>query len=750
MSAKETPRPGQAQARPATGPSALSQPAFDDPRIVQALEEYLEALEAGNKPHRQRFLARHPEIAKALAECLDGMEALHPAPAASQPAAGSELQAHSPLGDFRIVREIGRGGMGVVYEAVQLSLGRRVALKVLPFAGALDAKQLQRFKNEAAAAAHLHHTNIVPVYAVGNDRGVHFYAMQLIEGQDLATLIEDMRCRDGLGTSAAGSPSAAESSGSPSSPGRPDAETQSLLGAELSTQRSEHSKEFFRTAARLLVQAAQALDYAHKLDVVHRDIKPANLLVDNRGTVWITDFGLAQFHTENGLTQSGDLLGTVRYMSPEQAGGQRALIDHRTDIYSLGATLYELLTLQPIFDGADRRSLLQQIMNEEPRPPRSIDRSIPPELETIVLKAVRKAPAERYATAHELADDLQRFLEDRPIQARRPSLLDKATKWTRRHKGVVASAVAALVLSVLGLATATVLTARAYDRERQKAMEATIQRARAEENFLQARRAVDQFAQISEEELAGNPFLEGPRRRLLEAALVYYQDFLDQRRDDPSTRKELEASREKVKTILGELTVLMGASHFALLQQESVQDDIALSESQRQVVARLDQKWHEAFREFSRVGSDEREHRRLVLAREQEAEVERLLTPLQLARFKQIVVQNQGPAAFRDPEIVAALNLSAGQRERIRAIQADAFFDGPDPLYPPGGGPRRGPRGPREPPRRSHESSQRAAMEQIEALLTTEQRKRWKELIGKPMEGPLWPPPPNSFRPPPH
>src|SRR5262249_37730399 len=152
----------------------------------------------------------------------------------------------------------------------------------------------------------------------------------------------------------------------------PAADTRPELVAQLSTQRSGRPAEFFRTVARLAAQAAEGLDYAHGLGVVHRDVKPANLLIDGRGNVWLTDFGLAHVHADTGLTQTGDLVGTLRYMSPEQAGGQHVLVDHRTDVYALGATLYELLTLRPIFDGADQRTLLHQILHTEPRPPRAL------------------------------------------------------------------------------------------------------------------------------------------------------------------------------------------------------------------------------------------------------------------------------------------------------------------------------------------------------------------------------------------
>jgi tetratricopeptide (TPR) repeat protein len=204
--------------------------------------------------------------------------------------------------------------------------------------------------------------------------------------------------------------------------------------------------------AQLGVQAAEALDYAHQLGVVHRDIKPGNLMVDGRGQVWVTDFGLAQFRDgETGLTLTGDVVGTLRYMSPEQALARRAVIDHRTDVYSLGATLYELLTLQPAFPGEDRQELLRQIASDEPRPLRKLNRAVPAELETVLHKALAKDPAERYATAQELADDLRRYLEDRPVQARRPPLFTRLRRWCRRHRQLTtAGAVLALAGLVLG------------------------------------------------------------------------------------------------------------------------------------------------------------------------------------------------------------------------------------------------------------------------------------------------------------
>jgi serine/threonine protein kinase/WD40 repeat protein len=434
--------------------------AVDDPRVIAAVEEYLAALEAGLRPNRQQFLARHPqEIAQALAECLDGLEMVQSAGAGLQPRpVGAPPQV---LGDFRLVREVGRGGMGVVYEAEQISLQRRVALKILSAAGGLDDRQLQRFRTEAQAAGALHHPNIAPVYAVGSEQGVHYYAMQFIDGPSLAAVIAGRRRQADLspripighyGLSAR--PAADVADRGSKIEDRNESAVLDLRSA-IRDPRFPHlpdGREFWQTAARLGIEAAEALDHAHQQGIVHRDIKPANLLLDDHGRLWVVDFGLARLPTDAGLTMTGDLVGTLRYMSPEQALAKRAVVDHRTDVYSLGATLYELVTLTPAFPGNDRPDVLRRIADEEPPAPRRLDRAIPVDLETIVLKAMAKAPTERYATAQELADDLRRFLEDQPILARRPSPAQRARRWARRHQGLVVSVVAAAVVLVVGLA----------------------------------------------------------------------------------------------------------------------------------------------------------------------------------------------------------------------------------------------------------------------------------------------------------
>jgi serine/threonine protein kinase/tetratricopeptide (TPR) repeat protein len=456
--------------------------------LDEILTAYLKAVDAGQPPDRGTLLARHPELAADLERFFADQDAMARwAEPLGEPDA-SPLGESLPeaLGDFRILREVGRGGMGIVYEAEQRSLGRRVALKVLPLAGTLDARQLQRFQNEARAAACLHHNNIVPVYFVGSERGVPFYAMQYIDGRTLAEVIRQLRQ-----PAAAAPASAAEERTAAFTPAggvaSPAAATEAVgRQATLATGSAALGREHCRTVARLGVQAAEALDHAHQAGVVHRDIKPANLMLDGRDNLWVTDFGLAHVQTEASLTMTGDLVGTLRYMSPEQALAKRVAIDHRTDVYSLGVTLYELLTLQPAFGGKDRQELLRQIAFDEPKSPRRLNKAIPAELETIVLKAMAKNPTERYATAQELADDLRRYLDDKPIRARRPTLGQRLGRWSRRHQALVRSAAVVLLLAVVGLAASTVLIGRAL-KAKEAALEGEAQqRQLAEEKAAEA------------------------------------------------------------------------------------------------------------------------------------------------------------------------------------------------------------------------------------------------------------------------
>jgi tetratricopeptide (TPR) repeat protein len=285
----------------------------------------------------------------------------------------------------------------------------------------------------------------------------------------------------------------------------------------------------------MIAHAADALEHAHSLGIVHRDVKPGNLILDNSGHLWVTDFGLARFGSDADLTMTGDLLGTLRYMSPEQALAKHGLVDHRTDVYSLGATLYELLTLRPAMDGADKQEILRKIAFEEPRPPRSLDRTIPAELETIALKALAKEPADRYATAAELASDLRRWLDDLTIKARPPGLQQRVAKWARRHPGVTATAAISGAL-VLGLATAGLALNNALmKQERMRTRDALDRTQTALDLAFQS--ANRMLFDISDA-VADAPGLEETQRKVVQSAVSIYEGLGDYKGNAPEVERD--------------------------------------------------------------------------------------------------------------------------------------------------------------------------------------------------------------------
>jgi serine/threonine protein kinase/Tfp pilus assembly protein PilF len=409
------------------------------------------------------------------------------------------------LGDFEIVREIGRGGMGVVYEARQVSLNRQVSLKVLSGGLGLTDKAVRRFRREAEAAAKLHHTNIVPVYATGEQEGTHYYAMELINGPSLDRVIKQLR-RQAAGPSQPTPFTPSESSGPGLGATGPYVEAPSSASAPGLTSSSLGSGGgYFDQVASRMAEVADALHYAHEQGVIHRDVKPSNLMLSPDGRLSVNDFGLARMLELPGMTLTGEFVGTPAYMSPEQIAAGRTLLDHRTDIYSLGATLYELLTLQPPFRGERRDQVLTQILHKEPKRPRQVNRRVPVDLETICLKALEKDPDCRYQSAKELADDLRRYANRFAIAARRTGPLARLVKWVRRRPGLAG----ALVLGLLGVLAAAFFAYAAHaqkqrllaeqvrreqevvEEKRQSALEKALVAAIGG-NFAAADRAVDE------------------------------------------------------------------------------------------------------------------------------------------------------------------------------------------------------------------------------------------------------------------
>jgi WD40 repeat protein/serine/threonine protein kinase len=571
-----------------TSPGSIDYGRFDE-----LAEEFAERYRRGERPSLQEYVDRLPEMADEIREMFPALVEVEQVEREAredglrqQPA----LPFFKELGDYRILREVGRGGMGVVYEAEQISLGRRVALKVLPRQASGDRSVRERFRREARAAARLHHTNIVPVYEVGQDGDVRFYAMQFIQGQGLDLVITELRrlrhragsqpgvraasldrslrprpehsgrgiagpmTGDGVEVSpvvmsilggrfdpGSGVPERAAASSStptrapaggrttqvgtgveldangsdpaskptevdgaiagdtnvtdrehprapaPSSSAFPPSSSAILPGGtQLSSVESGH-RSFFRSVAQIGRQVAGGLAYAHARGIVHRDIKPSNLLLDTEGVVWITDFGLAKGDDE-GLTQSGDILGTLRYMAPERFRGEG---DARADLYALGLTLYELLTLRPAFDSRDRPEMIEQIKIEEPRRPRSVDARIPRDLETIVLRAIEKDPKARYQTAEAMGEDLGRFLANEPIKARQVGAAERYWRWARRNPGI--AALGGVLTGVLVIATVVSLVAMERFRNLAIAREGERQKADlAREEEAAARRKADQ------------------------------------------------------------------------------------------------------------------------------------------------------------------------------------------------------------------------------------------------------------------
>jgi WD40 repeat protein/serine/threonine protein kinase len=486
-----------------------------DPLGVLA-DEFLRAGRAGKSPSISEFAKRYPEHEQELRELLPTLavmeqaRSLHRARSLPSSMSTADPMIDRIIGDYRIIRRIGQGGMGVVYEAEQISLSRRVALKLLQDTAALHEANRTRFEREARTAARLHHTSIVPVFGVGTDDNVLYYAMQFIPGLGLDEVLAQLQIfrdrhqqfpprqsgSDSLDLSNSSAELVHQTATTPgdisSVPAvsgstahlqqTTDVITRGLFDGEFaksSTQDSSGSgvatnwcSPYWINVARIGLQVADALHYAHEFGVLHRDIKPANLLLDPHNNVWVTDFGLAKALDDQALTETGDVLGTLRYLAPE---GLHAESDGRSDIYSLGVTLYELLTLQPPFHSRDRRELLRLVAQGTPARIKSLQPDVPDDLAIIAEKAMEREPENRYQTAEQLREDLRRFLNDEPIRARRLSLWRRCRRWARHNRSLVFafSGIALLLITLAGSGTAAAL----YFRHQQSVQRDLFQRA---------------------------------------------------------------------------------------------------------------------------------------------------------------------------------------------------------------------------------------------------------------------------------
>lgn len=482
-------------------------------RLTKLLDEYLVGLENGESLDADEIVRQNPDLGPVFHAYLEKLRALYGVAAGMQPtldAPAVPLPADKQLGDFLLHHEIGRGGMGVVYEASQQSLDRRVAIKLLPLASMLDSTQIARFKNEAHAAGLLQHPHIVPIHSVGSHQGVHYYAMQFIDGIALDAWVRERREEKMAAQSADGSKE---------------------RSIESRSESAEQRRETWKQVIQWGIDIADALHVAHENGVVHRDVKPSNLMLDRSGKIWVTDFGLARCQTEMSLTRSGDVIGTMRYMSPEQSRGQSALIDGRADEYSLAATLYECLTLRYAHEGEDAATILKKIDNEEVIPLHLLRPDLPRDLGTVISKAMSKNREDRYETAKEFAEDMKRVLLGEPTIARPPSVADRLVRLASKHRRVAFVAALIVTLGLVGSAIANAKLAAAKIVSDENAMRAT----RGESL---AREALDRMGTRIAELLVDVPGADPVRRLLLMEMLDYYERFAAEIKNDPTLRED--------------------------------------------------------------------------------------------------------------------------------------------------------------------------------------------------------------------
>lgn len=552
----------------------MVEPAEERDPVETLAEEFLIRRRRGEHPTISEYVAANPALADGIRAHFPTVLMLEQFKSCTQSSAGLGMEQNveppAQLGDFRLIRQIGRGGMGSVYEAEQESLQRHVAVKVFPQSRLRDESELKRFHREAQTAARLHHTNIVPVFGVGQQDGWHYFVMQQINGLSLEQVI---RQSGPHGDSDSDARPLAHRSFRPASPrfgngnpGPPVAaagyQGQPTLhetpGGERIVDLYQQRREW-KWVADLGIQVAEAIAFAHAHGVLHRDIKPGNLLLDPQGVIWVTDFGLATLMQSDEFKESGKVAGTLRFMAPEQIQGEP---DVRSDIYSLGLTLYELVTRVPAFETGSRVRLFEKIVKGDLAPPHRFRHSIPRDLEAIILKSISLDPARRYQSADALAADLGRFVEGRPVEARRIGSGQRLLQWARRSPAIASLTAALLLLFLLSIAVVS-----------EKWREAVAERRRAEKNLSLALESMDHIlARFTSSWMADpNPIdnragelpdptigfqmvVSNHNAAVLEDALNFYDEFARQNPTDPRLQRDIAKVHERV----GEIYIRLG------------------------------------------------------------------------------------------------------------------------------------------------------------------------------------------------